>query len=130
MDAHPRELTPERIVQYIDQHFREPITPRDVADAMHYSLCHLTHFARKALGAPVSDLILHRRIAAAQRLLAESALPVSMVAHQVGFADIAYFSRRFSQATGAAPSRWRSRRRRALIAFSQDDAAHARAAAS
>src|SRR5690348_13108316 len=123
MASQPQELTPERISQYIDQHFSERITPRDVADAMHYSLCHLTHLARKTLGAPVSDLILQRRITAAQLLLAESTLPVSMVAHQVGFSDMAYFSRRFSRATGASPSRWRSSRRRALIPFTKDDCA-------
>lgn len=143
MVTQPRDLTPDRILQYVDQHFNEPITPQDVAKAMHYSLCHLTHIARRTLGGSVSDLLLQRRIRAAQRLLAESTLPVSMVAHQVGFTDTAYFSRRFSQATGASPSRWRrahgttpAARCHAcgtvlpLVALAQDDAAHARAAAS
>lgn len=101
------ELTPERIVDYIDHHFAQPIAPRDVAAAMHYSLCHLTHVARKSLGASIGDLILARRIFAAQQLLAESVLPVALVAQAVGFTDTAYFSRRFSRATGASPSRWR-----------------------
>lgn len=138
------ELTPQRIQHYIDQHFAEPITPRDVAAGMHYSLCHLTRVARKTLGVSVSDLILHRRIAAAKRLLSESSLPVSSVAHRVGFTDIAYFSRRFTRATGASPSRWRQLHRQAdaparchacgmelpLLALAQDDASHARVAAS
>lgn len=138
------ELTPERIVRYIDEHFCEPIAPRDVAAAMHYSLCHLTHVAHKTLGASVSDLILQRRIAAAQRLLVESALPVCAVARKVGFTDSAYFSRRFSRATGASPSRWRKLERQPrltsrchacgtvlpLVALTQEDAAQVRAAAS
>lgn len=144
MVSQSRELTPDRILQYVNQHFNEPITPRDVAAAMHYSLCHLTHLARKALGASVSELIFQRRISAAQRLLAESTLPVSMVAHQVGFTDIAYFSRRFSRATGASPSQWRRAHGNfpalarchacgtplPLVPFAQDDTADSRAAAS
>ena len=104
------ELTPERILDYIDTHFAQPIAPRDVAAAMHYSLCHLTHVARKALGASIGDLILQRRIWAAQRLLAETVLPVAVIAQAVGFSDTAYFSRRFSQTTGSSPSRWRKGR--------------------
>lgn len=101
------DLTPDRILNYVDSHFADAITPRDVAAAMNYSLCHLTHVARKHLGASVGDLIIARRIAAAQRLLVESALPVATIAQEVGFSDVAYFSRRFSRATGASPSYWR-----------------------
>lgn len=107
MMPHPCDLTPDRILNYIDEHFAETISPRHVAGALHYSLCHLTHVARKMLGASISELILQRRISAAQALLAESALPVSAIARQVGFADGAYFSRRFASATGASPTRWR-----------------------
>lgn len=139
-----RYLTPEPILRYIDQHFAQPITPRDVAAAMHYSLCHLTHVARKTLGASVSDLILQRRIQAAQHMLAGSTLPISAVAHRVGFTDVAYFSRRFSRATGVSPSRWRRMHGPAvsparchacgtvlpLVPFAQNDAPDTRAAAS
>lgn len=107
MISQPRELMPERILHYIDQHYTEPLTPRDVASALHYSLCHLTHVTQRELGASVSDLILRCRMRAAQRLLARSALPVSDVARAVGFHDSAYFTRRFTRVTGASPSRWR-----------------------
>lgn len=108
MTPHPPDLTSDRILDYIDQHFAEAISPCHVAGALHYSLCHLTHVARRMLGASISELILERRIAAAQDLLAESALPVSAIARQVGFADGAYFSRRFARATGASPTTWRN----------------------
>lgn len=107
MAAQTHDSTPDRIRHYVDQHFAEPITPRDVAAAMHYSLCHLTHVARKTLGVSVSDLIFQHRIEAAKSLLTESTLPVTVVARRVGFRDIAYFSRRFTRAVGVSPSRWR-----------------------
>jgi AraC-like DNA-binding protein len=134
MVAQHIELTPQAILDYVDRHFAEPISPRDVAAAMHYSLCHVTHVARRYLGAPVSELILQRRIEAARRLLEESTMPIALVAAQVGFGDVAYFSRRFSQAAGVAPSQWRKLHRHsphgsrchacgtALVALAQDDA--------
>lgn len=102
-----REMMPQRILDYIERHFTEAITPHDVADALHYSLCHLTHVTQQLLGASVGDLLLQRRMLAAQRLLAESDLSVTEIARRVGFSDGAYFSRRFSRATGASPSVWR-----------------------
>lgn len=111
MSVESGELTPELIVRHIDANFQHPITPRDVASAMNYSLCHLTHITRKHLGCSVSDLLLERRLRAACQLLVETGLPVSRIASRVGFTDLAYFSRRFSTAMGESPTQWRKRRR-------------------
>lgn len=126
-----REMTPERILRYIDEHYNEPIAPRDVAAALHYSPGHLTHVARRTLGASVGGLILRRRMAAARRLLQEGSLTIAEIARRLGFTDVAYFSRRFSQVTGASPSRWRTLHRKVvpLFPFAQDDAADVRASA-
>lgn len=105
-------ITAQSVLTYIDAHFDEPIAPHDVAAGLHYSLCYLTHVTRKMVGLSVGDLLIRRRIDAAQRLLEETAAPVAWVATRVGFSDMAYFSRRFSQQTGSSPSRWRSRHRR------------------
>ncbi|MEI9999307.1 MAG: helix-turn-helix domain-containing protein [Verrucomicrobiota bacterium] len=47
----------------------------------------------------------------AQRLLAETSLPVGEVAAQAGFQDMFYFSRRFKLETGLAPTQYRRRYR-------------------
>jgi AraC-like DNA-binding protein len=144
MISDERELTPDRILQYIEAHFEEPIAPHDVAAALHYSLCHVAHVARRTLGVPVKDLIMRRRMEAARRLLEESDMPISHIAAQVGFADLAYFSRRFAQATGAPPTRWRKLHRQPtaygrcrtcgnvvpLVSLAQDNGAQVRATAS
>jgi AraC-like DNA-binding protein len=74
---------------------------------MNYSLGHLTHVTRKTLGCSVGDLILKRRVEAARQMLEDTFAPVAYIAARVGFMDIAYFSRRFSQQMGASPSQWR-----------------------
>jgi AraC-like DNA-binding protein len=140
---HP-ELAPETIVRFIEQHYREPLTPRDVAAELHYSLCHVTHVARRTLGASVGELIFRRRLESARYLLERTPMPIASIAAQSGFGDVAYFSRRFSHAMGASPSRWRKLHRAVenrggcracggvlpLVAFAQDDAAEVGVAAS
>jgi AraC-like DNA-binding protein len=107
MDSHNLDPTTERVLRYIDAHFDKRITPRDVAIAMNYSLCHLTHITRKTLGCSIGELILGRRLELARQLLEESLAPIAWIATRAGFTDIAHFSRRFSQQMGASPSQWR-----------------------
>jgi AraC-like DNA-binding protein len=53
----------------------------------------------------LSDL----RMQKARRLLIESSARVGEIAHRVGYEDVLYFSRRFHQSTGMAPSAYRKR---------------------
>jgi AraC-like DNA-binding protein len=107
MDSRSSAVTIERILTFIDAHFDKPIGPRNVAAAMNYSRGHLTHVTRKTLGCSVGELILRRRIDAACHMLEDSLAPVTWIAARVGFSDVAYFSRRFSQQMGTSPSHWR-----------------------
>lgn len=53
--------------------------------------------------------LLNLRLQTAQRLLAETALPVGEIAAQAGFEDMFYFSRRFKLETGLTPTGYRRR---------------------
>ena len=107
MSPYSGQTVVERVLQYIGANFHRNITPRDVAAALNYSPCYLTNLTRKTLGSSLGDLILSQRIREAAKLLEETELPVQLIAVRAGFADTAYFSRRFSQKLGTAPSRWR-----------------------
>lgn len=53
--------------------------------------------------------LLNLRLRTAQRLLAETTLPVGEIAVQAGFQDMFYFSRRFKLETGLTPTKYRRR---------------------
>jgi AraC-like DNA-binding protein len=63
------------------------------------------------VGLPPMQYLTRWRIQRAARRLAEDREKVSAVAHAVGYASEAAFSRAFKRVTGVAPADWRSGRR-------------------
>jgi AraC-like DNA-binding protein len=101
----------DRVIEYIDQHYAQPISLRDVARVFGYSACHLTHTFAQITGTPITAWIIKRRIAAAQQLLAESDVNVAAACEAVGFNDLCYFTRQFVRHVGTTPGRFRSAKR-------------------
>ncbi|MGW4350506.1 AraC family transcriptional regulator [Nocardia sp. NPDC004582] len=87
----------------LEQNLRSPLTMTEVAARLHIT----ERTLRRQLGSAgtsfstVRDMVRERR---ATYLLRESALPVSAVAHQVGYSDIREFRRAYVRWTGRAPS--------------------------
>src|ERR1700688_2113654 len=97
----------DRVRDYIEQHFREHISLRDVAAALGYSRSHLTNLVSTATGKPLNAWIIERRITAAQQQLTDPYATVAEIAAAVGFGDTANFSRKFKRIVGMTPSEWR-----------------------
>jgi AraC-like DNA-binding protein len=98
----------DQVIDYIEANYSAPISLRDVAQALGYSPCHLTHTFRETTGTPVTAWIIKRRILAAQQLLGESNVSVATAAEAVGFNDLCYFTRQFVRHVGMTPGRFRS----------------------
>jgi AraC-like DNA-binding protein len=106
--ARQNTLLAQRAIEYIEANYLAPISLRDVAQALGYSRCHLTHAFRESTGTPITAWIIKRRIVAAQRLLAESQTNVAEAAEAVGFNDLCYFTRQFVRHVGVTPGRFRA----------------------
>jgi len=98
----------ERVAAYVDENYARQISLRDVAEALGYSACHLTHTFCVGTGTPVTAWIIKRRILAAQDLLRESNVNVATACEAVGFNDLCYFTRQFVRHVGMTPGRFRS----------------------
>ena len=93
-----------RVAAYIREHIADPaLNVTDAAAAAFVTPNYLTHMLRKEAGSNFSDLVLERRMRLARTHLMNSAKPVSRIAWLCGFADEAYFSRRFRRAHGMPP---------------------------
>jgi AraC family transcriptional regulator, transcriptional activator of pobA len=96
-----------QVFDFIERHYQERISLRDVAAAVNMSSGHLTTIVRRKTGRPVQEWITERRMAQARRLLAETDLTVTELGHRVGYTDPVYFVRSFRRAHGTTPLRWR-----------------------
>ena len=92
---------------FIEDHYREPISLKDVARAVSLSRGHLTTVVRRKTGRTVQEWIVERRMAEARRLLLQTDLAVEEVGRRVGYVDAGYFVRSFRHAHGMTPLGWR-----------------------
>ena len=88
-------------------HFRHNWQLSDYAARLHVSLACLRTACVRATGIPPVQLINECAMREAQRMLKCSTLPVSSIAHELGFDDPAYFSRLFRAKCGTTASRYR-----------------------
>ncbi len=91
----------------IEDRYRQPLSLKDVARAVHLSPGHLTTVVGRKTGRTVQEWITERRMAEARRLLVETDLQVAEVGRQVGYADSAYFARSFRRSHHITPLAWR-----------------------
>lgn len=104
-------ILPPFIVQaisYIKDHYAETLTLTQVAKTVSVNPVYLSSSFTKYCGKNFLEYITDYRIAKAKELLEFSNLQVQEVALQVGYNDVAYFSRIFRRETGATPSAFRS----------------------
>ncbi len=101
-----RRLT-ARFGRLIRQHIDLPGGAGAYAKRLHVSSNHLNKSVREVLGCSATTLLSNRRIDEAKCLLYQTNLPVAHIATRVGFADAAYFIRRFRQLCGYTPRAYR-----------------------
>lgn len=101
-----------RMSDYLRRNINDPdLCLHKVAAATYLSPTYLTHWLRKEIGKTFSELVLERRMHAARNYLLNGNRPVGEVARLCGFADEAYFSRRFRQMHGLPPGQFRRQQR-------------------
>ena len=99
------------VFRFIEEHYAEPISLKDVARAANLSSGYLTTLVRRRTGRTVLGWIHERRMAEARRLLVQTDESVERIGAHVGYEDPAYFVRRFRRAHEATPASWRNANR-------------------
>ncbi|MFC3230757.1 AraC family transcriptional regulator [Marinibaculum pumilum] len=110
-EAAMREAHRQRIRRYLDSRLGDPgLGTESIAGAFGLSERYLQKLFAES-GETLSRLIRDRRIAEAQRLLSAPgarSLAIATIAYRTGYADPAYFSRVFREATGLSPREYRA----------------------
>ncbi|WP_107669440.1 helix-turn-helix transcriptional regulator [Cyanothece sp. BG0011] len=95
------------IFEFIENHYTQPISLNDVAEAVGYSPAYLTNLVKRRTRKTIINWILERRMLEARSLLLNTQDSITKIAMSIGFSDAYYFSRRFSQLHEISPKRWR-----------------------
>jgi AraC-like DNA-binding protein len=99
------------IFDFIEAHYHQSISLRDVAHSVGYSAAYLTNLVRCQTGQSVHRWITKRRMVAACSLLKDSDLSIDCIAEAVGYSNRWCFFRQFRNSFGITPGDWRSANR-------------------
>lgn len=104
---HAERAVVKTLLEYLDHHFTDNVTLRELSDVAALSEFHLLRVFRSAVGLPPHAYIIQKRVDHARRLLL-TGLPIADVALEAGFADQSHFTRAFKRIVGVTPGCYRS----------------------
>jgi AraC-like DNA-binding protein len=97
----------ERANSLIRTRFHTPLSTSSLADTLRCNPDYLGRIFRQVYGCTITEMIHHRRLKHARRLLLESEQTVERIAECCGFNDVIYFRRLFKRMEGMPPSAFR-----------------------
>ena len=93
---------------YLEEHYAEKITLSDLADKVYVSQWHLSKLLNKHMGQNFSEILNTIRMNKAKELLKTPSLRIADVAEEVGFLDVAHFSKVFKKLEGMSANEYRN----------------------
>lgn len=93
---------------YIEENYTQKLTLGEVAEKTYVSQWHLSKLLNRHTGQSFSDILNHVRIEHAKELLKDPALRIGDISEQVGFLDLAHFSRVFKKQEGVSANEYRN----------------------
>lgn len=102
------EIRPEiqSVLNFVENHYKEPLTITQVADALYISPSYLMHLFKNNIGKTFSTFLLEYRMEKAKELFKNPNLKVQTVAAQVGYSDVKYFNKLFKKYTSLTPTEY------------------------
>ena len=99
----------KKILHYINSHFKEEITLKDVADYAEVSYSNIGKYIKTHLGETFPEYLNKVRLEYSCQLLLNSSEPISDIANFSGFSSSSYFSKIFKSKYGITPQEYRKR---------------------
>ena len=102
-----QEKRVREICCYLTEHLARRMTQAEIAKEFRISLTALKLTFQCLYGMPIETYLRKKRISEAKRLLRETELPVSEIAHRVGYDSHSQFSAMFRSNEGQSPMMYR-----------------------
>ncbi|HEX3078054.1 MAG TPA: response regulator [Lachnospiraceae bacterium] len=96
-------------IRYIEKNFAQKLTLSDVAEKTYVSQWHLSKLLHQHTGKNFSEILNEIRIKEAEKLLRDPSYRIGDIAEQVGYVDMAHFSRMFKKILGVPATEYRNK---------------------
>lgn len=100
-----------QVQDYLEQHYREPISLDDIAESVGMNRFSLCRYCRNRQAVSVMKALKALRIAKAKRMLNYTTLDIAEIATLCGFGSPAYFAKIFREECHTTPGNYRKMRR-------------------
>lgn len=97
----------QNTLSYLEQHFKENPSLREIADNLNYSVPHICRVFKQNYNESIVNYITKLKIDEAMRLIEENNMTFREISDSLNFDNVAYFTRIFKQQTGMTPSAYR-----------------------
>ena len=103
--------TVQKIICYLQDHYQQPVTLREVAMEAGFSESECCRLFKKATGDTILSYLRSYRLTQAAELLEKGEASVSEIAYATGFSGSSYFIESFRRELGTTPMRYRKERK-------------------
>lgn len=93
---------------YIEENYKEKLLLADVAEKTYVSQWHLSKLLNRYTGQNFSEILNSIRINKAKEMLKDPSLRIGDIAEEIGFLDMAHFSRVFKKQVGISANQYRN----------------------
>ncbi|TXK74387.1 helix-turn-helix transcriptional regulator [Paenibacillus sp. N3.4] len=107
--ASPSTACAEKAASYLRQHYREPISAKELGDNVNFHPVYIARCMQREYGCSPTEYMVKLRIQQAKLLLLQTDLPIAHIAEEVGFEQPAYFATCFTKVEGISPRKYRQR---------------------
>ena len=100
---------PQEILDYINQHFNEKISLKELSQRCFYNPAYFSRLFKKAFNMGFTDYVMDVRLRQCCELLKSSDYTIEKIIEECGFSDRNTFYERFKNKYGCTPSEYRNR---------------------
>lgn len=108
-DAAPEHIFGKLVLEYVKEHYFEPITSRTVAEVLYLNNSYFCRLFKKTFGCCFTEYLINYRVERAKYMLSKSEKSISEIALKTGFSSFSYFSKTFRTIVGVTPSVYRKK---------------------
>jgi AraC family transcriptional regulator len=99
-----------RVTEYMNDNLGRDLTLSEIARTVGMSPYYFAHVFKQTTGLSPHKYLVARRVACAESLLRETDLPITEIAHRVGYSSQSHFSTLFHRAATMTPKTFRQQR--------------------